>query len=175
MSAQTLTDPPCPSVFTLFDTHSKVKGSVTAFIRVSGSFAIYLALTLMRKNRAHVAETQTRSYFQCDLFCTVISVPGHKNKCRNIQSSLFSLVSTCVTNPIKNDWYTETSTFFSLLLLLRQGGLLVRLTIGVNIRLYCPSGNKEGWGRCNTAAFSCASRSDAAVLCYTLEWFAAAA
>lgn len=68
MAAQIVTDPPCPSVLSLFDSHSKVEESVTAFIRVSGSFAVSLGLTFMRKNCAHVPETQTISHFQCDLF-----------------------------------------------------------------------------------------------------------
>lgn len=83
-SAQTVTDLPHPSAFTLFYSHSGVKASVTAFIKVSGSFAISSGLTLIRKNWAHAAEIQTISNFQCDLFHTVISLPGHKNKCRNI-------------------------------------------------------------------------------------------
>lgn len=82
-SDQTVTDVSPPSAFTLFYSCSIVEGFVTAFIEVSGSFAISSGLTLIRKNWAHAAEAQTTSNFQCDLFHTAISLPRHKNKCRN--------------------------------------------------------------------------------------------
>lgn len=107
MAAQIVTDPPCPSVLSLFDSHSKVEESVTAFIRVSGSFAVSLGLTFMRKNCAHVPETQTISHFQCDLFLhSHFSTWVQEQMQEHVIQSLFSLVSTCMANSIKNDGYT---------------------------------------------------------------------